>query len=176
MANGFTINKRGIEQFKRELERELNRKPVQMSIGYSPTGPRGVRAVGGSTSITNYNAPIINSSGSGARIAVTVNGDVDLSESADRSDCADLNSLISSLLEVLPQLGMSERAAADLESLAIEARAESESPIREDGKLQRIVKTLIGCLSPISSGAKSGLSDGTANVVSELMSGLSQFA
>ena len=55
MTNGFRINKQGIRKMTKEIERELARNPVRVPLKVDRPGGAGSH----STTVNNYNAPIV---------------------------------------------------------------------------------------------------------------------
>lgn len=63
MASGFKINKQGILQFTRELEREFAKHPVRVPVEADPHGLKPALTV------NNYNGPVVTVTGDHAQLA-----------------------------------------------------------------------------------------------------------
>lgn len=156
--SGFTINKRGIEQFTREIQREFDKHPIRMPVEVDDESVAPLTA--GST---NYYAPVITVHGDRAQLAWG-NGSV-VQNQANIEQVAPgfegIAQAVASTMRDLAAAGLLD--AADLEvaqGAAQEVLAEVVKDEPDRGVVRRAVAMLKGVLSPVATGITTGAADG----------------
>ena len=102
MASGFKINKQGIRQMTREIEREFAKNPVRVPLHADSTGVHLPPA----TTVNNYNGPVVTIVGDHAQVAWN-NHDVTQSRETTEQVAPgyeELADLVTRLLASLPSL------------------------------------------------------------------------
>jgi hypothetical protein len=172
MASGFKINKRGIRQMTREIEREFAKNPVRVPLQVDPSGVQLPPA----TTVNNYNGPVVTVTGDHAQISwnnhdVTQSQEVAEQVSPGYEELADL---VTRLLASLHELTL----GPDDET---EARATSETILREvvkaepdKGIVKRGVTMLKGLLAPVASGVTKAVTQESADVAQKMIESLGE--
>ena len=157
MAQGFGVNKRGIEKLTREIQREFDKHPIQVPVRAQREA--GVEAAAGST---HYYGPVINVHGDRAQLAW---GNRDVVQSQARSEEiapgyeAIAQAVVSTLRE-LASAGLPADDRQEAEAIGAEALAEVVKDEPNRGVIRRSVAALKGFLSPIALGMATGAGDG----------------
>ncbi|WP_435121247.1 hypothetical protein [Amycolatopsis thermoflava] len=169
---GSGINKRAIQKFTRDLQREFDRQgPIRVAVEADlPELP----PVGTGTTV-NYNGPVFNGDVSGAQIAwgnhvVTQNQQND--SSAVAAGYEQLAKLVTDLLQQLPQVGLDEQDRQDAEEAANEVLTQITDSAPEPGKLRRAVTALRGVLAPVAAGLVTGAASGAEEWAKAAITGL----
>ncbi|RIS06293.1 hypothetical protein [Mycobacteroides abscessus] len=150
MASGFKINKRGIEQMSRELEREFAKHPVRIPLKADTSGVQLPAA----TTVNNYNGPVINVEGDHAQLAWN-NHDVTQARNNTEQIAPgyeELADLVTRLLASLPtfELDPADQTEAQDTGTAILREVVKAEP--DKGIVRRGITMLKGLLAPVASG------------------------
>ena len=170
------INKRGIQKFRRDLQKEFDRQgPIQVPVETNmPTlPPRGA----GTT--VNYHGPVFQGDITGGQIAwgndsVTQNQQVGTSEVAPAY--TELAKFLTELLQQLSSIGLGNLERQDAEAAATDVLTEITQPEPEPGKLRRALATLRGYLAPIAAGLVAGTAEGAQAWAKAAIAGLTGVA
>lgn len=150
MASGFRINKQGIRQFTRELEREFAKNPVRIPVEADSSGFAATQA----TSVNNYHGPVVTVTGDNAQLAWSNSGDVTQTQNRVEQIAPGYETLAGTLADLLANLA--DYGLAEDES---EVRAQAEIVLGEvvketpdQGVIKRGLTMIKGLLAPIAAG------------------------
>lgn len=160
--SGFKINKQGIRQMTREIEREFARNPIRVPI---ETEFAGVYPTAGG-SVTNYNGPVVTVNGDHAQIAWN-NGTVN--QGQNRSDqiapgYEQLAAALAELLAGLPSLPLEQDDEAEVRANIETVLAEVVEEEPNQGIIKRGLTMIKGLLSPIATAAAEAVSEESAEL------------
>lgn len=167
MASGFKINKQGIRQMAREIEREFAKNPVQIPLQADPSDLRMPSA----TTVNNYSGPVVTILGDHAQIAWN-NQDVTQTQASTEQIAPgyeELADLVTRLLASLSELGLEpdDEAEAHTTSEAVLREVVKAEPDR--GILKRGITMLKGLLAPIASGISKAVTDESAEAAKQMI-------
>lgn len=170
---GSGINKRGIQKFMRDLQREFDRQgPIRVPI---ETEMPALPSLGQGTTVNNYNGPVFNGDVSGAQIAWN-NESVTQNQhhtSIVAPGFEELAKFVTDLLQQLPQLGLADHDRDDAQAAAHEVLTEITQAAPEPGRVRHALNALRGWLAPVATGARDGLADGAQAWAQAAIAGLS---
>lgn len=171
MTNGFRINKQGIRKMTKEIEREFARNPVRVPL--EADRPRGTGSH--STTVNNYNAPIVTVNGDRAQLAWDADHVTQTQERTEEvaQGYEQLAQIVSTLLNELPNLPLDEDDRADARDNADVILDEVVKPEPEKSVVKRATTFLKGLLAPIAAGVVTGTTAEMAEVTRQLIEGLS---
>ena len=157
VGRGFEINKRGIERFTRELQREFDKHPIRVDVR---TGLPELPDMSYGATVT-YNGPVIFGSADGAQLAWN-NGVVCQSRTGESQQIAEgfeaLANLVAEILRQLPATGLdNERPGSCSRKAGNEILVQLTQPSPEPGKIKRAAATLRGVLVPLAIAAETGV-------------------
>jgi hypothetical protein len=154
-GRGFEINKRGVERFTQELQKEFDKHPIRLGV---QTGLPELPDIAHGTTVT-YNGPVIFGSADGAQLAWN-NGAVRQSHNGESQQIAEgfeaLANIVAEILRQLPATGLDEEDQALAVETGNELLAELIQPSPELGKVKRTAAMLRGVLAPLAIAAESG--------------------
>lgn len=151
MAGGFKINKQGIQQITRELEREFAKHPVRVPIEADPSDVAWAPAV----TVNNYHGPVVTATGDHAQLAW--NNDI-VNQTQDRVEqiapgYEDLARTLTDMLANLTVLGLGDdEADARDNAEAVLNEIVKETP--DPGVIKRGLTMIKGLLAPIATGVR----------------------
>ncbi|MGB3698593.1 MAG: hypothetical protein WBA05_14280 [Gordonia sp. (in: high G+C Gram-positive bacteria)] len=122
MASGFKINKQGIRQFTRELEREFAKNPVRIPVEADSSGLAATNAL----TVNNYHGPVVTVTGGNAQLAWNNGGDVTQSQDRVEQIAPGYEELARALTDLLAEL-----ATFGLGGDEPEVRAQTETVLAE---------------------------------------------
>lgn len=159
MASSFKPNKRGLDQMQKDLQRELNKRPVSVKI-HAET-PEGLAPA--PTTVNHYNGPITTINGSGnAQIAFNTTGDVNQSQEQNSYPVAegyeDLAKAVTELRAALDSLGLEAEDAASAVAEADEVIKAVTQPEPDKSIVRKGITMLKGLISPVAGGLVAGAS------------------
>jgi hypothetical protein len=158
---GFEINKRGIEQFTRELQQEFDKHPIRMDVRTDLPQLPDIRP--GTTTI--YNGPVILGSADGAQLAWN-NDSVSQSQSEQPQHIAAgfeaLAQVVIEVLQQLPAAGLCEEDQVNAAEAGNEILAQLTETVPDAGKVKRALTLLRGVLAPLVVAAGTGVAQGVA--------------
>lgn len=170
MANGFRINRQGIQQLQRDLEREFARHPVRVPL---EGDTRGV-TFPSSTTVNNYHGPVVTVNGDHTQLAW--NNEAVNQNQARVEEIAPgyetIARVLTALLAAVNDLGLQEDEVAELTSNAEAVLEEITKPEPERTLVKRGVTMLMGLLAPIVTGVKEAVSDESADLARTFIEGL----
>lgn len=171
MTNGFRINKQGIRKMTKEIERELARNPVRVPLKVDRPGGAGSH----STTVNNYNAPIVTVNGDHAQLAWDAGHVTQTQERTEEvvQGYEQLAQTVSKLLNELPNLPLDEDDRADARDNADVILDEVVKPEPEKSVVKRAATFQKGLLAPIAAGVVTGTTAEMAEVTRQLIEGLS---
>jgi len=153
MGSGFKINKHGIEQMTREIQREFDRHPV--SVPLRADAPELTRHE------TIHNGPVINIIGD--RAQVSWGNDVSVQNQAGTdlvaSGFEQIAQAIAATLNDLPSLGLPEVDLAEADEAGRSALSEVTQHSPDLKSVRHGVAILKGALASIAVGANVGITD-----------------
>lgn len=156
------ISKSGIEHMQREIQQEIDKHPIRVTITADLPDLPGIRS--GPVSI--YHGPVIMGNADGSQFAWD-NQNVNQSQCDQPRQAADgyaeLAQVVKVILRNLPALGLED----DDHSVAAEAGQQILTQVTErdpdPGKIKQAVITLRGCLTSAAFAAQTGADQGVAN-------------
>lgn len=132
-SGGFEINKRGIERFTRELQKEFDKHPIRVDVG---TGPPELPDISHGATVT-YNGPVIFGSADGAQLAWN-NGAVCQSRTGESQQIAEgfeaLANVVAEILRQLPATGLDNKDQALAARPATRYLSSSPSRVRNPAR------------------------------------------
>mgnify|MGYP003414671679 FL=1 len=170
MASGFKINKQGIRQMTREIEREFAKNPVRVPLQADSTGVQLPPA----TTVNNYNGPVVTVTGDHAQVAWN-NHDVTQSQEKIEQVAPgyeELADLVTRLLASLPSLTLDpddETEAPDTSETILREVVKAEP---DRGIVKRGVTMLKGLLAPVSSGVSKAVTQESADLARQMIESL----
>ncbi|RPF21076.1 hypothetical protein [Myceligenerans xiligouense] len=165
----FKPNKRGLDQFRRELQREFDARPVRVPVvvdGDEPT--RDVPTV-----VNNYHGPVVTVHGDRAQLALN-NGSAIQVQGDIAAGYTELAKVITDLLAELDQLGLPEDDATTVreEAQAVLAEVTKENP--DDRVIKRGVTLMKGALAAVGAGLSKAVTAETAQRAAVIIDTLGQ--
>ncbi|WP_336627540.1 MULTISPECIES: hypothetical protein [unclassified Microbacterium] len=150
MASGFKINKEGIRQFTRELEREFAKNPVRIPV----EADSSTVGAAGALTVNNYHGPVVTVTGGNAQLAWNNAGDVSQTQKKVEQIAPGYEDLARALTDLLAEL--TSFGLGDDEQ---EARSQAEAVLAEvvktdpdQGVIRRGLTMIKGLLAPIAAG------------------------
>jgi len=156
-SSGFKINRQGIEQMTRDIQREFNKHPIRIPLQADDESLRA--PVDGSA---NYYGPVIYVQGDGAQLAwnnESVTQAQDNSEQITPGFEALAQALVS-MLQAISDAGLDPEDLQATEDSAKIVLKEVTRPEPDRGVIRRALATVKGFLSPIALGISRGTTDG----------------
>jgi hypothetical protein len=159
MAGSFKPDKRGLDRLQKELQRELDKRPVRVRI----EGDRRARRAAGWAPVqqVTYTGPVFQGDVRGAQLAWADHGDITQQQMITKTvspGYEDLAEVIAELRSKIDDLGLAEEEHEDAIAHADEVLAEIVKTEPEHGRLRRALRALAGILKPIATGAAAGVS------------------
>jgi hypothetical protein len=152
--SGFKINKQGIRQMMREIQREVDKHPITTRVEADTPGiSAGAGSILGSGNV--FHGPVIHGDVNGAQLAWG-NASVIQSQSESRQIAPGFEAIAQAAvdaLQQLPTMGVSDEDIEDASAIGEEILNEvvQEEPDRR--KIRRAVAALKGYFAPIATGA-----------------------
>jgi len=151
VAGGFKINRQGIQQITRELEREFARHPVRVPIEADPSDVTWAPAV----TVNNYHGPVVTVTGDHAQLAW--NNDT-VNQTQDRVEqiapgYEDLARTLTDMLANLTVLGLGDDEA-DARDNAEDVLNEIVKETPDASVIKRGLTMVKGLLAPIATGVR----------------------
>lgn len=159
MGSGFKINKQGIAQMAKEIEREFAKHPIRVPVEGEPSASLSERF--GSTTV--YNGPVILGSADGAQLAwgnQTVHQTQQQRTETIAPGFEAITQAVVSTLEQLPAAGLPEEDLREAEAAADEVLTEVTQPEPDRGRIRRALVVLRGFLAPVATGLAAGAGAG----------------
>ena len=155
-GHGFEINKRGIERFTRELQKEFDKHSIRVDVR---TGLPALPDISHGATVT-YNGPVIFGNADGAQLAWN-NGAVSQSQTGESQRIAEgfeaLANVVAEILRQLPATGLDDEDQALAAEAGNEILVQLTQPSPEPGKIKRAAATLRGALVPLAIAAETGV-------------------
>lgn len=166
----FKPNKRNLDRFQRELQQELDQRPVTVPVQADPSA-----ILPPATTVNNYHGPIVTVTGDGAQITWDNDGAVTQAQ-GDVQQVAPgyekLAELITDLLASVDALGLEPADAEEVRSSAGSVLGEVVREEPDRGAVRRGVTMLKGLLAPIATGAAAGVSGESAEAARQVIDAL----
>lgn len=153
MASGFKINKQGIQQFTRELEREFAKHPIRVPVEADPDGLKPA------VTVNNYNGPVVTVTGDHAQLAWANNGTATQAQSRVEEIAPgyeDLARTLTDLLANLPDLPLGADEA-EVRAAVESVLGEVTKPKPDQSVVKRGLTMVKGLLAPIATGVGAAL-------------------
>lgn len=174
MASGFKINKQGIRQMTRELEREFAKHLVRVPLEADPSN----LTLGSGTTVNNYHGPVVTVTGDNAQLVWDAAGDVTQNQDHAQQIASGYENIARSLTDLIANL--TTLVLGDDET---EARGQAETVLAEIVKpdpdksvVKRGLTMIKGILAPISAGVAAGVtaeaSEAARHAIDALSTGL----
>jgi hypothetical protein len=144
-----------VAQFKRELERELNRGGgVRVPVEAETTG-----ASAGAAVVHHYSGPTVISNGDSAQIAFGANS-VQIQQATEpvTPGFEGLAEAVAAAMEAIAALPLSSEDQEDVNAAGTELLAEVTKPEPDASLIRRGLTLLKGALAPIAAGISTGVS------------------
>lgn len=171
MASGFKINKQGIRQMTRELEREFAKHPVRVPVEADPSN----LILGSGTTVNNYHGPVVTVNGDNAQLVWNADGDVTQNHDHAQQIAPGYENIARSLTDLIANL-----ATLDLGDDENEAKWQAETVLAEvvkpdpdKGVVKRGLTMIKGLLAPISAGVSAGVADEASEAARHVIDALS---
>jgi hypothetical protein len=152
---GFSIDKRGIGQMMREIQKEFDKHSISVPVNADSS------LIPSNTTI--YNGPVIQGDANGAQLAWN-SQTVNQSQHARTEEVAPgfeaIAQAVAKTLEGLRSIELPEDDRKDAETAAQEALTEVTQAEPDRGKLRRAINVVKGVLAPIMAGLTTGSAEG----------------
>jgi hypothetical protein len=169
MANSFKMNKQGLDQLQKDLQKELNKRPVTIPVrAESPRAryerPAPTPPPAPTTTVNHiYNGPVVNYSGDGnAQLAFSESGDISQSQENHTYPIAEgydeLATVIADLRAELAELGLTGLEGELAAETVDEVLTEVATPEPDQRMILKAVNVLKGTLTAIASGVDKAIS------------------
>lgn len=159
MANGFKLNKPGINSMMKEIQREFDKHPIHIPVNADSPG---LKIVG-----DTYNAPVINVQGDNTQIAwdnKNVNQTNSISTDNITPGYEPLSQAVVSILKEIRSSGLDAQEIEEVERSGHEILAEVIKEQPDQGVIKRAATYMKGLLAPLvtrsAESAAEGLGDG----------------
>lgn len=167
--SGFKINREGIRQMTRELEREFAKHPVRVPIEVDSQGDTW--PLRSATTVNNYHGPVVTVNGDGTQLAWNSTSVHQSHERVEQvaAGYEDLAQIITDLLANVDRLSLTQ---GDVEDLRANADAVLQQVTTEDpdqGAIRRAVMMIKGLLAPVGVGVGDAVTAQTAELASEVI-------
>jgi hypothetical protein len=149
VAEGFKINKRGIEEMMKELQREFDKHAIRVAV---QTEDDGTTVMGSST--TNYYGPVVTIDGDHAQVAWD-NDSVTQNQMHTEQVTEGYESLAAAVVEVLKGLqsvGLATEDRLTADEAGKQVLTEITQPKPDRASVKRGLTMLMGVLAPIVAG------------------------
>ncbi|AXK90084.1 MULTISPECIES: hypothetical protein [Actinomycetes] len=169
--SGFKINRRGIQQMSREIQREFAKNPVRVPIEMEAGGVYPPAA-----NITNYNGPIVTVHGSHAQLAWN-NGTVHQGQAHSDQIAPgyeELAATLAELLATLPRFPLADDETTEVREHTETILAEVVNEEPDPGIVKRGLTMIKGLLSPIAAGVTAAATDESAQAAREVIQRLGE--
>jgi len=168
MARGFKINKQGIRNISREIEREFAKNPVRVPLEADHT----TLSLPPATTVNNYHGPVVTVTGDHAQIAwgnrdVQQRGVEQITPGYDR-----LAQLVTDLLANLHAFPLEDADGTELRASADTVLCEVVKPVPDEGVIRRSVTMIKGLLAPVGTGANKAVTEETTEAAREVIDAL----
>lgn len=174
MASGFNINRRGIEQMTREIQREFDKNPIRVPI--EAETPEFAAAFPPAPTVNNYNGPVVTVNGDQAQLAWSNTGDVTQNQTPNNAKIADgyeqLAQVIADLLANLETFSLHADEETEVRDSAETALQEVTSDAPNPSTVKRAVRIISGVLAPIVGGIGNAVTQETADAARIAIEGL----
>jgi hypothetical protein len=156
-GSSFKPNKRGLDQFQKELQRELDKRPVRVRVDGDPRGAGGRPAA----SQVTYNGPVFQGDVHGAQLAWANSGDVTqrMVTKPISPSYEDLAEAVTGLLRRIDELMLPTEDREDTAAHAGDVLEEVVKDRPDHGRLRRALRALTLLLMPIATGAVAGIAE-----------------
>ena len=169
MASGFKINKQGIRNMAREIEREFAKNPVRVPLTMDANGV----ALPAATTVNNYNGPTVTVTGDYAQIAW---GNSDVKQTQQTQQIApgyeNLARLLTDLLASVDSFGLSAEDVDEVRESAGSVLSEVVTGEPRPSFVKRGVTMIKGLLAPIAAGASKAVTEETAEATRQVIEAL----
>jgi hypothetical protein len=160
-GRGFEIDRRGIEEMTRELQREFDKHPIRLPVMAGlPDLPD---MAGGSVAI--YNGPVIMGNADGAQLAwnsQSVNQSQNEQPRQVDERYTELAQVTAVILRNLDALGLDDEDQGAAAEAGQEILTQATGPSPDAGTIKRAVIMLRGCLAPTAIAARAGADQAVA--------------
>jgi len=167
VASGFKINKRGIQQISREIEREFAKNPVRIPIEADPSGFALTPAV----TVNNYHGPVVTVTGDHSQLAWN-NGTVNQTQQRVEQIAPgyeDLARTLTDLLANLTVLKLGEDDDAGVRDNVETVLSEVVKGTPDQGVIKRGLTMIKGLLAPIAAGIGAAVTAESTEVARHLI-------
>lgn len=168
--SGFKINKQAFNRMQRDIQKELDKRPVHVRVEAEP--PRRIDghfvepAPQAPTTVHNYSGPVVNVSGDGnPQIAFSDGGDINQSQQTTFQIAPEYKELAEVVTELRAALNNLDLTQEDVE-LGAEAADEVLTAVAQEEPdpsiIRRAVAVLKGILAPVMAGANQAITSEVA--------------
>lgn len=165
VSSEFKINKQGIAQIQRELEREFAKRPIRVPLAGDPSSLTAPHST-----VINYLGPVVTVTGDHAQLAWGNDAVHQGQSTATIADgYAELAAVVTKLLALVDQLGLPAEDVADAEDQARTVLAEVTRPSPDSGVVRRGVTMLKGVLAAVAAGVYGGVTAETSEAARDLI-------
>ncbi|HCX86209.1 MAG TPA: hypothetical protein DHV14_13970 [Micrococcales bacterium] len=164
-SSNFKINRQGIAQFTREIEREFAKNPIRVPV-VADTGDITIP----SATVVNYHGPVVTVTGDHAQLAwnnETVKQGQKVQPIAEGYET--LAATIAELLALLDQLDLDPSDAQDAREQSRELLEEVTKEAPDRNAVRRGVTMLKGLLAAAGTGVRTGVSAESAEAARALI-------
>lgn len=153
MASGFKINRQGIQQFTRELEREFAKHPVRIPVEADP------EVISPAVTVNNYHGPMVAVNGDHAQLAWENTGTTSQRQNRVEQIAPGYEDLARTLTDLLANLPVFTLGTDETETrLAVEAVLDEVTKAQPDQSvIKRGITMIKGLLAPIATGVSAAV-------------------
>ena len=164
-GKGFEINKRGIEQMMREMQREFDKHSIRVPVEADSAGafPAHGAAPG---HVANYYGPVVQVNGDRAQVAW--GGSVTQNQDGVQEVAPGYEALAAAVVEIrrgLAATGLGAGEQREAEAAADDLLREITVPEPDPGKVRRAATMLKGFLASVLIGGGEGIGEGAVDWV-----------
>lgn len=171
MASTFKINKQGVRQMMRDLEKEVAKNPIRVPVQVDPASPVVSSAA---ATVNNYHGPVVTVNGDHAQIAW---GNENVTQTQFRTEeitpgFEDLARLVTDLLAKLASYHLTDADADEITSNAKAVLGEVVQSEPDRGLIRRSLTMIKGLLAPLATGVGRVATEESAKVAREAIEAL----
>lgn len=171
MAKGLSINKRAIAKMQKDIQREFDKRPVEVPIKADPTTGSGASQ---QPTVNHYHAPVVTVNGGQAQVAW---GDGTINQQQENvrqvaDGYQDLARIVADILAKLDNLPLTDEDNQYARENAEALMGEVVKADPDKGVVRRGVILLKGLLASITTGANQAVTAESAEFAREAIEGL----
>lgn len=171
VTKGVSINKRAIAKFQKDIQREFDKRPIQVPINADTGTASGASQP---STVNHYHGPVVTVNGDQAQIAwgdgTITQGQGDVSQITEGYE--DLARVVADILSKLGELSLSDEDAEDVKETADVLLAEVVKAEPEKGVIRRGTKMMKALLASATIGVNQAVTTESAEYAREAIEAL----